>query len=116
MVKTISMSSWVEITNKYPAKCKNCGKEIDVDEKVLWKKGVGVKHVDPCEPEEDIGIRDDNSALVIIEENEWVDPKPKSYKELQKVKICQCCGKDLKNNREMFFNVDRKTCEGCFQQ
>ena len=38
-------SQWIEITMKFPGKCKECKKDILVGDRELWKKGEGVKHV-----------------------------------------------------------------------
>ena len=38
-------SQWIEITIQYPAKCKECKKDVVVGDRELWKKGEGVKHV-----------------------------------------------------------------------
>lgn len=109
---------WIQITSKYPNKCKICEKDIDVDEKCLWKKGDGVKHIKPCEKEEDIGFREDNSALIIVDaplitDKEWKDFNTYSYRELQKIKNCQKCGTSLPDG-DSYINCDRRTCFRCF--
>ncbi len=55
--------SWIPLENKYKAKCKTCGLQIEVGVKVLWQKGAGVKH-ESCEPTE---------KKSIISEKEWAD-------------------------------------------
>jgi len=42
-----------------------CKERIDIGETCYWERGIGVKHVE-C-PE---GIREDKSALVVIEEDQ----------------------------------------------
>ncbi len=43
----------------------------------------------------------------------WQDPKKYSYKELQTIENCQRCGVPLPKISK-WINVDRRTCEKCF--
>lgn len=53
------------IENKFSSKCRNCKQRIDIGETVDWVKGKGISHVE-C-PE---ALQDDNSALIVIEDDE----------------------------------------------
>lgn len=45
----------------------------------------------------------------------WADPKKYSYKEIQKIEICQRCGKQLSPKGNRWINADRRTCETCWR-
>lgn len=53
---------WIRLKNKYTSKCIQCGEWINQGEMVLWFKGLGIKH-EECPT----GLQDDNSALVVID-------------------------------------------------
>ena len=36
--------SWRKISMKFPGKCIVCNEKIEIDEIVMWAKGLGVKH------------------------------------------------------------------------
>ena len=38
-------TEWLEITVKFPSKCLECKEKIKKDEKALWQKDVGIKHL-----------------------------------------------------------------------
>jgi hypothetical protein len=103
-MKTLNPDNWVLLENKYKAKCKTCGSQIEVGEKVMWKKGAGVKH-ESCEPPE---------KKSIISEKEWADFQQYQYKELHLISKCQCCGKSLVGLTDTYINNDRRTCSDCF--
>ena len=63
-MKTINPDNWVPLKNKYETKCKTCEQMIEVGEKVMWKKGTGVKH-ESCDPPEM------EKTQPIISEKEW---------------------------------------------
>ena len=106
-MKTINPDNWVPLKNKYETKCKTCEQMIEVGEKVMWKKGAGVKH-ESCEPPEM------EKTHPIISEKEWEDFQQYKYKELHSIKNCQCCGKSLAGQKDTYINNDRKTCSECF--
>ena len=96
--------SWIPLQNKYEAKCKTCGSQIEVGVKVLWQKGVGVKH-ESCEPPE---------TKPIISEKEWADFQQYQYKELHLISKCQRCTKSLVGMKDIYINNERRTCSDCF--
>jgi len=58
---------WREITLRYKGKCVICNYIISEGEKALWMQNLGVKHIEcPIESE----LKEDNSALVIIDEDD----------------------------------------------
>ena len=103
-MKTLNPDNWVLLKNKYVSKCKTCGSQIEVGEKVMWKKGAGIKH-ESCEPPE---------KKSIISEKEWADFQQYQYKELHLISKCQCCKKSLAGMRDIYINNDRRTCSDCF--
>lgn len=103
---------WRELEAKFAGKCITCGEKIEVGEKCKWKQGSGIRHVEECEAV-DIGFREDNSALVILDKD-WNDPKKYEQNELLKKTNCQCCGNSLDKTKDTYMNVDRRTCEECF--
>lgn len=105
MVETINPDMWIPLKNKYKANCCECGIDIAVEEDVLWKKGIGVKHK-VCE------------APIIQEldkNKKWKDDKTyTSYDKIMAIKECQRCGVKLGTNVDKFVNCDRRVCEDCF--
>lgn len=89
--------------------CKNM---IEMGEQVWWKKGSGVRHLIQCEEAE--ALQPDNSALIIIDNDEWKDFQTYTDDVLRKIENCQRCGISLKGHTDKYFNVGRRTCEGCF--
>ena len=104
------MSDWIKIKSKYPNTCKDCQGRIEIDEPVFWKKGEGVKHT-KCPPQ----ILKENDSKIEIKPKEWKDFQQYSYKHLQTIINCQCCGVSLKN-KDVWIEQDRKTCEDCHHE
>jgi ribosomal protein S27E len=103
------LSEWVKIKSKYAnSKCGVCQDTIPEGDPVLWKKGEGIRH-DKCPP---IKMREEDKPKLIITPEEWEDYKQYSYKQLQTVINCQCCGRSLKH-KDVWIDDDRKTCEAC---
>ena len=110
-MKTINPDSWITLTNKYNAKCKNCGEDIDVGEKILWKKGLGVKHI-KCEA---ITLEEAMpEKKIVITDKEWEDFNKYSHDILLKKNECQCCGKALGNRKDVYINCDKRVCQKHF--
>ena len=105
------MSDEYKITNKFASKCITCGNIIEVGEQVFWKKGSGIWHITPCEETE--ALQPDNSALIIISDEEWKDFKQYELKYLRTIKNCQRCGTDVSINKDSWFSSDRRVCESC---
>lgn len=103
------VDNWIPLVNKYETECKTCDERIGVGEKVLWQKGNGVRH-EKCEPVE-MKIVDEKKT---VDEKDWKDYKQYSYKELQLIQDCQCCGISLSFLKDVFINDDRRTCQECF--
>ena len=106
-MKTLNPDNWILLENKYETKCKTCGSQIEVGEKVMWKKGAGVKH-ESCEPPEM------EKTQSIISEKEWDDFQQYQYKELHLISKCQCCAKSLVGLKDIYINNERRTCSDCF--
>ena len=106
-MKTLNPDNWILLENKYETKCKTCGSQIEVGEKVMWKKGAGVKH-ESCEPPEM------EKTQSIISEKEWDDFQQYGYKELHLISKCQCCAKSLVGLTDIYINNERRTCSECF--
>lgn len=118
-MKTINPADgggWVPLTNKFNATCHNCQEEIDQGENILWKKGVGVKHME-CEKKE-INLEESMpEKKLVITEKEWVDFQQYSHDVLMRKTECQCCGKSLGDPDKVnkwWINVEKRTCEKCF--
>ncbi len=112
-MKTINPDSWIPLTNKYHAKCKNCGEDIDVGEKILWKKGLGVKHI-KCEKKEIYLEEAMPEKKIVITDKEWEDFIQYSHEILLKKNECQCCGKLLSDNGNVWINCEKRVCERHF--
>jgi hypothetical protein len=86
------MPDYFLITAKFAGTCSECGGKTDEGDKLLWAKGYGAKH-EEC-PEE---IDDVNEPVKVIGDDfeTWKDPKIYSYKDVQPIKNCQCCGRQL---------------------
>ena len=56
---------WKKIEVKYANRCVNCREYINAGEEALWMQRFGIRHIE-CPT----GIKDDNSALVIIDEKD----------------------------------------------
>ena len=106
-MKTLNPDNWILLENKYETKCKTCGSQIEVGEKVMWKKGAGVKHKS-CKPPEM------EKTQSIISEKEWDDFQQYQYKELHLISKCQCCAKSLVGLKDIYINNERRTCSDCF--
>ena len=106
------MSEWITITAKFDSSCSKCGNEILKDDLILWnKKEKKVKH-QTCPEKKTISgifIDDGNNEPIT-----WKDHKKYSYTELQRIKKCQCCGSDLKDESDSYIDDDRKVCVNCF--
>lgn len=109
------MDDWIPITSKFANKCITCGNMVEVGDSVLWKKGSGIRHNPVCE-EENTGIQEDNSALIIIDNDEWKDFEKYSHEKLQTIINCQCCGKSLNYTKDRFTNDDKRVCQECFMK
>jgi len=107
------MSDWIKLETKFANKCITCGERVDVGETVMWQKGTGIKHEPECE-DSDTGFKEDNSALIIIEEKEWKDFEKYDTTTLRKINTCQCCGNSLDRTKDTFINGNKRTCEVCF--
>lgn len=110
-MKTINPAGddgWIKLKNKYEAKCHNCHEDIPVGESILWKKGIGVKHT-TCEAVLEEVMPD---KKIEISDKEWKDFEKYSYKELQSISTCQCCGISL-TGKDVWISDDRKICEKC---
>lgn len=107
---------WIRITAKFDSSCISCGNEILTDDMILWKKGHGVKH-QSCP---NVSSNNDNSGITVIDENSydtpktWIDSKKYSYKELQLMNKCQCCGNDVSDRSKRYIDDDRLVCVNCF--
>ena len=101
---------WIEITIKYPNKCKECNKDIVIGDRELWKKGEGVKHVKcKIELKTEDSLPDD-----LKQERPIYDDKIYSFKEVRNLRYCQFCGKELPLRGDAFINCERKSCSKCF--
>ena len=112
-MKTINPDSWISLTNKYNAKCHNCHEDIDVGEKILWKKGTGVKHT-KCEKKEINLASAMPEKKIVITDKEWEDFQKYSHDVLLKKTECQCCGKALGSNKSVWINCEKRVCERHF--
>jgi len=112
-MKTINPDSWIPLTNKYEAKCKNCGENIPVGEKILWKKGSGVKHT-KCEKKEIYLEETMPEKKIVITDKEWEDFNKYSHDILLKKNECQCCGKALGKSKDTYINDDKRVCQKHF--
>jgi hypothetical protein len=112
-MKTINPDSWITLTNKYSAKCHNCQEDIDVGEKILWKKGTGVKHT-KCKKKEIYLETAMPEKKIKITDKEWEDFQKYSHDVLLKKNECQCCGKNLGKSNDTYINNDKRVCEKHF--
>jgi hypothetical protein len=103
------MTDEFKITAKFPSKCILCGNMVQEGDQVWWKKGTGIWHIIPCEKLEE--VKPDNSALIIIGDDEWKDFKKYEMTYLRKINKCQKCGIELGANKDSWFNDGRRTCE-----
>jgi hypothetical protein len=102
VAETINPDIWITLKNKFKSKCCNCGEEVEINDTVLWKKGVGVKH-EICP-----------DIIVKPQIKEWKNSKHYTYIELQKIEQCQCCGINLNKKGDKFINDEKRVCEDCF--
>ncbi len=58
---------WRKITLRYTGKCINCDHYISEGDEALWMQNLGIKHIE-CPV--DLELVKDNSALVIIDEDD----------------------------------------------
>ena len=103
---------WHTMISKYGGKCIECNQAINKGDSILWAKSLGAKHETcPNVQSEDFGIsvmdNDDTPKI-------WKDPKKYSYAALQKITNCQCCGNDLKSEKDSYIDDDRKVCLNCY--
>lgn len=61
----MSQTNWIKTTSKFGGKCIQCGLYIEQGQTVLWMRRLGIKH-EECPT----GFQSDDSALVIIEEQD----------------------------------------------
>lgn len=101
---------WTSTTAQYSSKCIECNESIKKFSIVLWKKGMGIKHELCLQKQESSVFVDDNTPKI------WNDVKKYSYPELQKITKCQCCGNDIKNEKDSYIDDDRKVCIKCFSR
>jgi len=66
-MEKLSGNDWKRIEVKYSGQCITCNGWIMKGEQALWLFGLGLKHIE-CPT----GIIEDNSALVIIDEEDKV--------------------------------------------
>ena len=105
LAETINPDNWISLNNKYEAKCKTCGENVEIGVRVLWKKGTGIRH-EKCEPPE---LQEFEEPKKHIEKSDWKDYNQYPYKQLLEMKNCQCCG--VKLYGDVYINDDRRTCE-----
>ena len=109
-MKTINPDNWIALENKYNNKCKNCGLHIPIGEKVLWKKGNGIKH-EKCEA---VTLVEKMPEKIVVTDKEWEDFTTYSYEKLLIKTECQCCGRSFGTRKDKWINCDRRVCEKCF--
>ena len=104
---------WISISSKFAGTCVECNGEINQGESILWCKGEGAKNKD-CPSLSTNGS--DNSISVIDDTKPtiWIDPKQYSYKEIQSMNGCQCCGVDVSDRSKRYIDDDRLVCVKCF--
>lgn len=108
VAETINPDNWTSLENKYEAKCKTCGENVEVGVRVLWKRGFGIRH-EKCEPPQ---MEEFDIERKTVDKKDWKDYKQYSYIELQSIKNCQCCGISL--HGDTFINDERRVCGECF--
>lgn len=103
---------WYTITSKYGGKCIECNQGINKGDTILWTKPLGAKH-ETCPTQ----LSEDNTGITVIDEDKpktWKDSKEYSYKELQSITKCQCCGMDVTNDKDRYIEGNRLVCGRCW--
>ena len=109
--------NWLEITMKYSGKCIECSMAISVGEIQLWAKGIGVKHIQCPDPQQEPKSKKTVEEYKREKDKDikFHDPKIYPFLEALSLPYCQICGTKLDTTGDKMMNLDRRSCSKCFK-